>query len=244
MQMQNTLLQLLGGCCSVLSREHCELVGGHSAEGTEVSAGLTITGRIIPDDREGTSDTCTSGGVCKNCQAHSQEQVGNTDHSAPAPQGSGTPEDDPKGKIRRGADAAPPSLKSKKEETKDIRTKEGDSEKGGVNRQGGQRSEVNQEEKGNPPRQYGITPAVAGREIRREEKGRHRSESHDDNSGEEEEEKEKMAPRVSCPLCIGRVGYLAKGSARAGGGDALILTKALGTGIVMAGCMEGKAKGR
>ncbi|PHJ23497.1 water dikinase [Cystoisospora suis] len=242
--MQNTLLQLLGGCCSVLSREHCELVGGHSAEGTEVSAGLTITGRIIPGDREGTSDTCTSSRICKSCQAHLQEQVGNTDHSASAARDSGTHEDDLKEKVRQGVDTALPSLKSKTEETKDVQTKERDSDKGEVDRQEGQTSEENQEEKGKPSRQYGTTSTVAGRKIRREEKGRDRSQSHEDNSGEEEKEKEKMVPRVSCPLCIAGVGYLAKGSARAQGGDALILAKALGTGIVMAGCLQGKAKGR
>ncbi|KFH03759.1 selenide, water dikinase [Toxoplasma gondii MAS] len=44
--MANNLLQLLGGCCSALSRDRCQLAGGHSAQGRDMAAGLTITGRL------------------------------------------------------------------------------------------------------------------------------------------------------------------------------------------------------
>ncbi|CBZ52170.1 Selenophosphate synthase, related [Neospora caninum Liverpool] len=115
--MANNLLQLLGGCCSALSRDRCQLAGGHSAQGREMAAGLTVTGRLS--------------------------------------------------RLRR-------------------------SERNGQTRSEGEAAE-----------------------------GNHR------------------APAGNLPI-----GYLPKGSAEAQEGDVLILTKPLGTGVIMAGHVEGKSRGR
>jgi selenophosphate synthase len=43
------LVQMLAGCLYVLKRETCALVGGHTAEGTECSMGLAVSGVAHPD---------------------------------------------------------------------------------------------------------------------------------------------------------------------------------------------------
>lgn len=255
-QMQNTLLQLLGGCCSILSREHCELVGGHSAEGTDVSAGLTVTGRIIRGGWKSTGDTqtpCRVTDICKDCQkARSREQQNKT----VCPQlvarnlhAEGTEEDaQRKGEVKEmtteDTHLHSSSLRPMKVETRAFKKTTRDVKEGGQGVEREEMNEVGQEEKG--VLQAGEPLGVAGKEETADaDKGRDGCRSYKDKTGgKEAENTPKRASRVRCPLCLDRVGYLAKGSARAQAGDALILTKALGTGIVMAACMQGKAKGR
>jgi selenophosphate synthase len=42
-------VQMLAGCLSVLKREECSLVGGHTSEGAECSMGLAVSGIAHPD---------------------------------------------------------------------------------------------------------------------------------------------------------------------------------------------------
>jgi selenide,water dikinase len=48
-KVEEALFQLLSGARACLDREGVALVGGHSAEGLELSLGLTVTGEIAPD---------------------------------------------------------------------------------------------------------------------------------------------------------------------------------------------------
>lgn len=46
---EHYLTQVLGGILSVLKREKCALVGGHTSEGMEPAVGLSVTGNVHPD---------------------------------------------------------------------------------------------------------------------------------------------------------------------------------------------------
>ncbi len=46
MQVEDDLVQILAGICSVLRTANCALVGGHTSEGSEYSVGLTINGTV------------------------------------------------------------------------------------------------------------------------------------------------------------------------------------------------------
>lgn len=54
--MEEDLFQLLSGVVDVLNAHGAPLVGGHSAEGAELSIGLTVTG--VPGERTLTKSTC------------------------------------------------------------------------------------------------------------------------------------------------------------------------------------------
>jgi hypothetical protein len=41
LQVEGELLHMLAGCVSVLNREGCVLVGGHTSEGSEPALGLS-----------------------------------------------------------------------------------------------------------------------------------------------------------------------------------------------------------
>lgn len=44
--MEDELVQMLAGMLTILQRENCALVGGHTAEGSEPALGLSVTGFI------------------------------------------------------------------------------------------------------------------------------------------------------------------------------------------------------
>ena len=46
--MEDTLVQMLSGAMAVLRREKCQLVGGHTTEGSELTFGLSVTGQVLP----------------------------------------------------------------------------------------------------------------------------------------------------------------------------------------------------
>lgn len=43
-------MHMLSGCMAILQREGCELVGGHTTEGSELSFGLSVNGEVHPDE--------------------------------------------------------------------------------------------------------------------------------------------------------------------------------------------------
>ena len=42
--------QLMAGACEVLAESGCDLVGGHTAEGADMSLGFAVNGVVDPDD--------------------------------------------------------------------------------------------------------------------------------------------------------------------------------------------------
>jgi len=45
-KVENDLVQMIAGCCSVLKKEGCALVGGHTSEGAEPAMGLSVNGTL------------------------------------------------------------------------------------------------------------------------------------------------------------------------------------------------------
>ncbi|PFH36061.1 selenide, water dikinase [Besnoitia besnoiti] len=162
--MANNLLQLLGGCCSVLARENCQLAGGHSAQGRDACAGLTVTGRLA-------------------FRKLTEKPVEG------ASEGSGKP----KAASRKAKKAATSADGGEGAEAQAAEAEDGE---------------------GKAPE-----TSVDAEELER-------------------------AAFLASPRCLDGLRYLSKGTALAKGGDVLILTKPLGIGFIMAGHMEGKARGR
>jgi selenide,water dikinase len=48
-RVEDTVVQMLAGMMSVMKREGCSLVGGHTSEGTEAALGLSVNGVVHPD---------------------------------------------------------------------------------------------------------------------------------------------------------------------------------------------------
>ena len=42
--------QLMAGACEVLAESGCDLVGGHTAEGADMSLGFAVNGVVDPDE--------------------------------------------------------------------------------------------------------------------------------------------------------------------------------------------------
>lgn len=62
---EDDLLHMLAGARSVLDVEDCALVGGHTAEGSEMALGFALTGHIPPQQQPQSSTATTSVGLCK-----------------------------------------------------------------------------------------------------------------------------------------------------------------------------------
>lgn len=48
-RVEDTVVQMLAGMMSIMKREGCSLVGGHTSEGTEAALGLSVNGVVHPD---------------------------------------------------------------------------------------------------------------------------------------------------------------------------------------------------
>ena len=84
-QVENSLVQMLAGCLSVLKREGCSLVGGHTSEGMESAMGLSVSGIAHPDrvfhkglsGRKMIMKTTTSDSEIKNARVGSDSEIVN-----------------------------------------------------------------------------------------------------------------------------------------------------------------------
>ena len=76
---------MLAGCLSVLKREHCSLVGGHTSEGMESAMGLSVSGIAHPDrvfhkglsGRKNIRKTTISDSEMKNARVGSASEIVN-----------------------------------------------------------------------------------------------------------------------------------------------------------------------
>ena len=76
---------MLAGCLSVLKREGCSLVGGHTSEGMESAMGLSVSGIAHPDrvfhkglsGRKMIRKTTTSDSEIKNARVGSDSEIVN-----------------------------------------------------------------------------------------------------------------------------------------------------------------------
>jgi selenide, water dikinase len=50
-QVEDSLVQMLAGMCSILKEEGCALIGGHTSEGADAALGLAVNG-VVEEGKE------------------------------------------------------------------------------------------------------------------------------------------------------------------------------------------------